>query len=118
MASRAAFLPPPASKASHSMRGGGRTERHGLSSPMVTINADAFMRAKPDGVPRWGCLSRARPATPTRCVQRLDPAVALAERLAKAGPNRGRTVLPPRHDEGIAFVLGGGKALASHCIGT
>src|SRR5258708_26816740 len=113
MSSRAAFLPPPASKALHSMRGGGRTERHGLSSPMVTINADAFRRAKPDGVPRWGCLSRARPAAPTRCVQRLDPAAALAERVAKAGPNPGRTVLPPRHAQGIAFVAGGRKALAA-----
>ena len=31
-------------------------------------------------------------------------------RSAMAGPNRGRTVLPPRHDEGDAFVAGGGEA--------
>jgi len=29
-----------------------------------------------------------------------------------AGPNRGRTNLPPRHDEGSAFVTGGGEHAA------
>jgi hypothetical protein len=29
-----------------------------------------------------------------------------------AGPNHGRTVLPPCHDEGDAFVIGGGDAAA------
>jgi XdhC and CoxI family len=52
----AAVSPPPASKAPPSMLGGGRTERHGLGSPMVSLNSAANRRAKSDGVPRWGCL--------------------------------------------------------------
>src|SRR5436190_19733045 len=59
-----------------------------------------------------GVLSRARPVTPTRCVQRFGPAVECAARSAMAGPNRGRTVLPPLHDEGNAFVIGGGNLAA------
>jgi hypothetical protein len=47
--------------------------------------------------------------TPTRCVPRLGPAVECGVNSAMAGPNRGRTVLPPLYDEGQAFVTGGGE---------
>ena len=89
--------------------GGGRTERHGLSSPTSTLGRAADRRAKLDGVPRWGCLSRAPPITPTGCVQRLGPAVECAERPALAGPNRGRTVLPPLCVEGQPSTQGEAK---------
>src|SRR5258705_425167 len=49
---------------------------------------------------------------PPLCVQRLGPSVERAASLAIAGPNRGRTVLPPLHDEGDAFVVGGGDSSA------
>ena len=39
--------PPPAAKAGPSLRRGGRTERHGLSSPMTTRDATADRRANP-----------------------------------------------------------------------
>src|SRR5258707_10680682 len=51
----------PCVEGSPSSRGGGRTERHGLSSPIATVHPGADRRAKPDGVPRWGCLPRALP---------------------------------------------------------
>src|ERR1700687_6182542 len=97
--------PPPVSKARPSTQRGGRTERHGLSSPHATLNSVANKRAKSDGVPRWGCLSRARLVTPTRCVQRLRSAVAHVVRSAIADLNRGRIALPPLNDEGDAFVI-------------
>jgi hypothetical protein len=56
-----------------------------------------------------GVLSRARRATPTRCDQRLGSAVAHAAKSEMADPSRGRIALPPRHDEGTAFVAGGGN---------
>ena len=65
---------------------------------MITINSTADKRAKSDGVPRWGCLLRVRPLTPTRCVQRLSPAVEHDEMSPIAGLSRGRIALPPLHD--------------------
>ena len=112
------LLPPPGSKAAPSTQRRGRTERHELSSPVATISAPADRRAKSDGVPRWGCLSRARPVTPIRCVQQLSPAVECLALPAIAGPSRGRTVLPPPDDEGIAFVIGGGEEAARRSSGT
>src|SRR5450631_2563613 len=93
---------------------GGRTERHGLSSPIATSNTAADRRAKPDGVPRarpgldpgWGCLSRAHTITPTRCVQRLRSAVARVALLVMADLSRRRISLPPRCVEGAAFDTG------------
>ena len=73
----------------------GEDGRHGVSSPIATLDSGADRRAKADGVPRWGCLSRARPVTPTRCVQRLGSAVEYAATLAMADPSRGRIALPP-----------------------
>ena len=106
-------LPPPVSKVSPSAQRRGRTERHGLSSPITTLSTAADGRAKSDGVPRWGCLSRARPITPTRCVQRLSASVDFASLSAMDALSRGRTALPPRRDEGNAFVAGGGDSAAS-----
>src|SRR5205823_15047547 len=83
----AIFVPPPVPKAHLRHVRGGRTERHGLSSPIATSNAAADRRAKSDGVPRWGCLSHPRPITPTRCVQRLRSAVGVAVRSAMADVN-------------------------------
>jgi hypothetical protein len=56
-----------------------------------------------------GVSSRMRPVTPTRCVQRLGSAVVRAALSAMADPSRGRIALPPLHDEGNAFVIGGGE---------
>ena len=47
--------------------------------------------------------------TPTRCVQRLSAAMQFASLAETATLSRGRIALPPRHDEGRAFVVGGGK---------
>src|SRR5436190_22044617 len=52
----AAHSPPPVPKVSLRHERGGRTERHGLSSPIATLISAADRRAKSDGVPRWGCL--------------------------------------------------------------
>src|SRR2546421_7365956 len=83
--------PPPVPKAMPSALLGGRTERHGLSSPIAIFNAAADRRAKSDGVPRWGCLvAPARPVTPTRRVQRLSAAVEFASRVTMAALSRGR----------------------------
>ena len=103
-------LASPCVEGAPSTRRGGRTERHGLSSPMTTLNPGADRRAKSDGVPRWGCLSRVRPVTPTRCVQRGGPAVVCAVMAAMADPSRGRIALPPLRIEGIAFDTGGGDS--------
>ena len=66
----------------------------------------------PMAFPRWGCLPPTPRVTPTRCVQRLRSAAQVEDGLAMADLNRGRTALPPRHDEGGAFVVGGGDAAA------
>src|SRR5437016_1688226 len=57
---------------------GGRTERHGLSSRIATLNAAANSRAKSDGVPGGGGLGARDDDMPTRCVQ---------QRHSRAGGN-------------------------------
>ena len=47
--------------------------------------------------------------TPTRCVQRLSPVVALAAMVGDAGLSRGRIALPP---------LGGGEASVGAGVST
>ena len=59
-----------------------------------------------------GVLLRARPFTPTRSVQRLSQAVVCAAKSVMARLSRGRSALPPLHDEGNAFVVGGGDVAA------
>ena len=88
-------------------------ERHGFSSPIATENRATTGELSPMAFLVGVRLPRARTATPTRRVQRLGPAVECAVLSAMAGPSRGRAALPPLHDEGIAFVIGGGEAAAS-----
>ena len=58
--------------------------------------------------------------TPTRCVQRVGPAVAIAGRAARAGPSRGRIALPPRTCRSSMLRAQGGEpwrgASAVKCI--
>ena len=63
---RTLLLPPPVSKASPLTRRGGRTERHGLSPPIATLDAAADRRAKsvvrsPGGGVCRGCRSSPPP---------------------------------------------------------
>lgn len=44
---------------------------------------------------------------------RIGGDVAREPASTMAGPNRGRIALPPRHDEGNAFVVGGGDVAAT-----
>src|SRR5206468_867744 len=74
---------------------GGRMERHGLSSPIVTVKRTPTGELSPMAFLVGVALSRALPVTPTRCVQRLGPAVVRAVGSAMADPSRGRIALPP-----------------------
>src|SRR5436190_9539822 len=80
-------LPPPR---------GGRTERHGLSSPVPAVTSDTNWRAKSYGVPGGGALDTGGNDTPTRRVQWLRSAVGFLARLASADLSRGRIGRPPR----------------------
>ena len=105
-------LPPPVPKARLRHVRGGRTERHGLSSPMATLISPANRRAKSDGVPRWGCLSRARPVTPPDASSDLDRPLRMRRgrrwpiQAADASPS------PLVMTKATAFVTGGGKTSA------
>src|SRR5437868_15124022 len=90
----AIFVPPPVPKAHLRHVRGGRTERHGLSSPIATLDATTDRRAKSDGVPRWGCPSHPLPITPTPCVQRLRSAVGVRCEVG-VGRSKSRTHGPP-----------------------
>ena len=52
---------------------GGRMERHGLSSPIATLNSATDRRAKSDGVPGGGDRSRARQTPPPDAPNELAP---------------------------------------------
>src|SRR5439155_11942229 len=95
-------------KASLRRERGGRMERHGLSSPIPTASQTPTGELSPMAFLVGVVLSPVRPATPTRCVQRLRSAVACVARSAMADLNRGRIALPPLRVEGAAFDTGGG----------
>src|SRR5438132_8295604 len=63
---------------------GGRTERHGLSPPIAAFSQARNRRTKSDGVPGGGDGEARAVDTPTRCVQRLSPAVEYRARLVEA----------------------------------
>ena len=52
---------------------GGRMERHGLSSPIATVNSATYRRAKSDGVPGGGDRSRTRQTPPPDAPNELAP---------------------------------------------
>jgi hypothetical protein len=70
-------------------------ERHGLSSPIATVNSTPAGELSPMAFLVGVILRHVRLDTPTRCVKRLRSAVAFAERLALADLSRGRIALPP-----------------------
>ena len=75
---------------------GGRMERHGLSSPYSTVNANAPLRAKSDGVPGGGGRSRARQTPPPDAPNELAPrgAVNLPHRSKETALTRGASSSP------------------------
>ena len=73
---------------------GGRTERHGLSSPIATVRQTPTGELSPMAFLVGVVSSRAQPVTPTRCVQRLRSAVALRGNVGD-GRSKSRTHRPP-----------------------
>jgi FO synthase len=76
---------------------GGRTERHGLSSPSTALNSAAIRRAKSDGGPGGGDIVARAP--PPGAPRSLSPAVELVDRPYLAGLSDGA---PPSPLEGEA----------------
>src|SRR2546427_5671594 len=84
--------------------GGGRTERHGLSSPIASLNSAANRRAKLDGVPGGGDARVETP--PPGAPNELAPHIQHSAPLARgSGANSWRAALPPP---------GGGGGRACH----
>ena len=109
---RAALLPPPGSKALPSTRRGGRA-MHPRLSPAIADRP----KHSTAGLSRWthrvGVTAGIRDrhphlGTPSDLARRSEPASSVA--MGELSPSR--SVLPPPHDEGNAFVIGGGKAAA------
>src|SRR5436190_16095496 len=73
---------------------GGRMERHGLRLPIASSAACPIRQSKSDGVPGGGDAETRVEDTPTRCVQRLSPAVGLVAQVGERRP-KPRTHCPP-----------------------
>jgi hypothetical protein len=86
--------PPPASKAMPSMRTRGEDAMPRTWTAAVDLCGACDRQAKSDGIAGGGDGPHARPATPTRCVQRLGPAVAPC-RTVGDGRSKPRTHRPP-----------------------
>src|ERR1043165_6195811 len=71
---------------------GGRTERHGLSSPIATLNPAAVRRAKSDGVPGGGGVC-APPSPLEEKESRSAPGARIGDAYAGIG-----SVLMPSQD--------------------
>ena len=97
--------PPPAAKAEPSLQRGGRTERHGLSSAIATLTADADRRAKPDGVHQVGvsvagAASHPHPMRPATWLGRC------ARGRVGDGRSKSRTPPPPRTTKALPSPQG------------
>ena len=104
--------PPPAAKAAPSTRRGGRMVRPRFG-PAIADSATHSTA----GPIRWTHLvggdgKRRCETPPPDAPNELAPCVSFAASVAtRNGANSWRVFLPPRHAEGCAFAIGGGKAL-------
>ena len=99
--------PPPVSEAPPSTQRGGRTERHGLSSPNAPLDAASDRRAKSDGVPDGGDQPRMLQTPPPRRAERVSalPASRGFAWSKKAALTRGASSSPLEGEGNVLCVL-------------
>src|SRR5205085_10380567 len=99
--------PPPVSKALPSTQKGGRTERHGLSSPNAQLDAASDRRAKSDGVPGGGDQPRMLQTPPRRRAERVSasPTSRGFSWSKKAALTRGASSSPLEGEGNVLCVL-------------
>jgi hypothetical protein len=93
-------------------------DRHGLSSPVPTVGQAPTGELSPMAILVGVTFQRLSPVTPTRCVQRLGPAVEFADRMRWPVQTADASPSPLMRIEGAPSMQGEAKRRARDYLKT